>query len=339
MYEAKGRGKAQSVSYEPAIGRARLERLELVEELRRAIEQRRDRGRLPAGRRLRDTGRIAGVEALARWRLHGADVPTEVFIRIAEDTGLVVPLGESVLETVARDAHALREAAGGPISISVNVSVRAAPRARVRRHASQRAVQAMERTGLVLEITERQGIGDDPDGARGHAHHLGDGRAVRDRRLRGRLLLDQLPAGPPRAHHQGRRHAVPEHRPRRARLRRAAGDRGDGRGARPRRRGRGHRAGRASSRWCATTWGRRTCRASSCTGRCRSSRLLAVVRSNRLPACPAAESDDLAGGPGRGAGPDLLTHVPTRSVRDGRPQRDLRERACTARGRSPARPG
>jgi diguanylate cyclase (GGDEF)-like protein len=160
MYEAKGRGKAQSVAYEPSIGRARLQRLELVEELRSAITH----GDIDVVYQpvvATDTGRIAGVEALARWQLHGTDVPTEVFIRIAEDTGLVVPLGESVLSIVARDAAVIREAAGGPISVSVNASVR---QLREPAFVSKvgHIVREMQRTGLVLEITERQGIGDEP---------------------------------------------------------------------------------------------------------------------------------------------------------------------------------
>jgi diguanylate cyclase (GGDEF)-like protein len=160
MYEAKGRGKAQSVSYEPAMGQASLERLELVEELRRAIGD----GHLEVVYQpviATGTGRIAGAEALVRWKLDGADVPTEVFVRIAEDTGLVVPLGQLVLDTVTRDAAALRSAAGGPISVSVNVSARQL-REPAFVSAVETAVDAMGRTGLVLEITERQGIGDDP---------------------------------------------------------------------------------------------------------------------------------------------------------------------------------
>jgi diguanylate cyclase (GGDEF)-like protein len=159
MYEAKGRGKAQHVEYEPSIGRARLEKLELVEELRKAIENRELHvvyQPVVAPR----SGRIAGAEALVRWTLNGNNVPTDVFIRLAEDTGLIVPLGQVVLDTVTRDAHALREAAGGSISISVNISAR-----QLRDPdfvgAVQRAVRGMGRTGLVLEITERQGIGND----------------------------------------------------------------------------------------------------------------------------------------------------------------------------------
>ena len=161
MYEAKGRGKSQHVEYEPSIGRARLEKLELVEALRDAIEAR-DLHVVYQPVVAPQTGRIVGVEALARWQLEGRDVPTDVFIRIAEDTGLVVPLGQLVLDAVVVHAAALREAAGGPISISVNVSARQLrePEFVV---AVERSLRAMGRTGLVLEITERQGIGDDPE--------------------------------------------------------------------------------------------------------------------------------------------------------------------------------
>jgi diguanylate cyclase (GGDEF)-like protein len=160
MYEAKGRGKAQAVEYEPAMGRERMEGLQLVEGLRRAIET--DALYVVYQPVVTSrTDRIVGVEALVRWRQDGVDMPTEEFIRTAEATGLVVPLGERVLDKVAKDAPALREAAGGTISMSVNVSPRQL------RHPEflgvvERTVRAMAGTGLVLEITEREGVADDP---------------------------------------------------------------------------------------------------------------------------------------------------------------------------------
>jgi len=160
MYEAKGRGKAQHVAYEPSIGRARLEKLELVEELRKAIEAR-ELYVVYQPVVVPGTGRIAGAEALIRWKHGGADVPTDVFVRVAEDTGLVLPMGELVLDAVTRDAEALRSAAGGSISVSVNVSARQL-RDPDFGDVVQRTVRAMGGVGLVLEITERQGIGDDP---------------------------------------------------------------------------------------------------------------------------------------------------------------------------------
>ena len=159
MYEAKGRGKGQAVAYEPAIGRVRMEGLQLVEELRRAIDD--DALSVAYQPVLRaDTGRIVGVEALVRWYQDGVQVPTEEFIRTAEATGLVVSLGERVMAQVAKDAPALREAAGGRISMSVNVSPR---QLRDPEFVSVVAgvVRDMEGTGLVLEITEREGVADD----------------------------------------------------------------------------------------------------------------------------------------------------------------------------------
>jgi diguanylate cyclase (GGDEF)-like protein len=158
MYEAKGRGKAQYVAYEPAIGQARMRKLELVDELRTAIA----RGDLRVVYQpvvVAATGRIAGAEALVRWQLDGADVPTDVFVRLAEDTDQVGALGDLVLETVAQDARSLREAAGGPISMSVNVSARQLQEPTFVTTVG-RTMRSMGRTGLVLEITERQEVTD-----------------------------------------------------------------------------------------------------------------------------------------------------------------------------------
>ena len=160
MYEAKSRGKNQWVEYERAIGRSRLQRLELVESLRASVAA----GDLtlvyqPVVRAA--TGYITGVEALARWKSNGVDVPPDVFIRVAEETGLVVALGDAVLEQAARDAATIMRAAGSDITISVNISAKQLREpdfvAKV-----ERAIVQMDGTGLVLEITERDGIGNDP---------------------------------------------------------------------------------------------------------------------------------------------------------------------------------
>ncbi len=159
MYEAKSRGKNQYVEYERAIGRSRLQRLELVESLRAAVSA----GDLslvyqPIVRAA--TGRIAGVEALARWRSNGVDVPPDVFIRVAEETGLVVALGDVVLDLATRDAALLVEAAGGDFNMSVNISAK-----QIREPDFVAKIEAarakMNGAGLVLEITERDGVGND----------------------------------------------------------------------------------------------------------------------------------------------------------------------------------
>jgi diguanylate cyclase (GGDEF)-like protein len=159
MYEAKSRGKNQYVEYERAIGHSRLQRLELVESLRASVAA----GDLtlvyqPIVRA--STGYITGVEALARWNSNGVDVPPDVFIRVAEETGLVVALGDVVLQKAARDAALIKGAAGGDVHVSVNISAK-----QMREPGFvgkvEDAIEKMDGATLVLEITERDGIGND----------------------------------------------------------------------------------------------------------------------------------------------------------------------------------
>jgi diguanylate cyclase (GGDEF)-like protein len=159
MYEAKARGKNQYVVYEGALGKTRLQRLELVEALRSSV----------ASHELRlvyqpvvraSTGQITGVEALARWSSNGVDVPPDVFIKVAEESGLIVALGDVVLDRAAADAPALLEAAGGELAIAVNISAR-----QLREPGFVEKVRAtrdrLAGGSLILEITERDMVGDD----------------------------------------------------------------------------------------------------------------------------------------------------------------------------------
>jgi EAL domain-containing protein (putative c-di-GMP-specific phosphodiesterase class I) len=107
------------------------------------------------------TGYITGVEALARWKSNGVDVPPDVFIRVAEESGLVVALGDVVLAQAARDSAVMMAATGGDFNVSVNIS---AKQLREEDFVSkvERARATMGGARLVLEITERDGIGNDP---------------------------------------------------------------------------------------------------------------------------------------------------------------------------------
>lgn len=161
MYEAKARGKGRYVEYEPAMGRARVERLELVDDLRSAVDAAEIEVVYQPIVHVAD-GRIIGVEALARWQRDGVAVSPKVFITAAEETGLIVALGAGVLDRVAADTAAMVAAAGGaPLAVSVNVS---ALELHERGFTDQvaTAVSRMGGASLVLEITERQGV--DPTG-------------------------------------------------------------------------------------------------------------------------------------------------------------------------------
>ncbi|HET6700096.1 MAG TPA: EAL domain-containing protein [Nocardioidaceae bacterium] len=153
MYQAKARGKNRYVQYERSLGRARVQRLELLESLRAAV----------AAEDLRlvyqpvvqvDTGRIVGVEALARWTSKGMSVAPDVFIPMAEESGLVVALGDLVLDLAAADAQRLVAARGGPLTIGINISAQ-----QLREPAFvakvEETMQKMPGANLVLELTER----------------------------------------------------------------------------------------------------------------------------------------------------------------------------------------
>jgi PAS domain S-box-containing protein len=71
------------------------------------------------------TGLISGVEALVRWqRDDGRMASPAEFIPIAEETSLILPLGEWILETACRDIHSLNQRFGRQISVAVNLSAR-----------------------------------------------------------------------------------------------------------------------------------------------------------------------------------------------------------------------
>ncbi len=125
MYRAKASGRACHVVFNRRMHRSVLARLQLETDLRRAIE----RGELRvlfqpfvalASRE------VAGFEALVRW-LHpqrGLLAPDD-FLPVAEETGLIVPMGRFVLGEACRQVRELALQAGGrPLAISVNLSHR-----------------------------------------------------------------------------------------------------------------------------------------------------------------------------------------------------------------------
>jgi len=122
MYHAKQLGKAAFQYYSAAMNAASVERLTLETGLRHALED----GSLALHYQPQveiSTGRIIGAEALLRWEhpQRGYISPTS-FIPIAEACGLIVPIGEWVLERACAQAAEWRKAGLPPIPIAVNVS-------------------------------------------------------------------------------------------------------------------------------------------------------------------------------------------------------------------------
>ena len=124
MYSAKAQGRDNFQFFSPRINALALRKLALESRLRVAIE--RKELRLYYQPRLDlATGRVVGVEALLRWNHPelGAVSPRE-FIPLAEEAGLISPIGEWVLRTACLQARAWDQQGLGPIVISVNVSPR-----------------------------------------------------------------------------------------------------------------------------------------------------------------------------------------------------------------------
>ena len=124
MYSAKKQGRNNIKFYTKAMNQATLERLRIETALRNALE----RGQFVLHYQPQldlATGRIVGVEALLRWRHPelGMVAPSR-FIALAEDTGLIVPIGAWVMRTACAQMQAWHAAGLGPLRLAVNLSAR-----------------------------------------------------------------------------------------------------------------------------------------------------------------------------------------------------------------------
>lgn len=123
MYRAKERGGASAELFDEDLYSRALERLELEAELRRAI----DDGQLRVYYQpvVDFDGCVTGFEALVRWQHPERGlVPPADFIPLAEETGLVVPLGAFVLEKAAEQVAKWKDTINPGLSLSVNLSGR-----------------------------------------------------------------------------------------------------------------------------------------------------------------------------------------------------------------------
>ncbi|HYG56502.1 MAG TPA: EAL domain-containing protein [Symbiobacteriaceae bacterium] len=127
MYQAKEMGKGCYAIFEPIMHLAVMDRLNLVADLRRALEQEEFLLHYQPAVHL-PSGRIHGVEALVRWKHPERGlVPPDHFIPLAEETGLIIPLGRWVLREACRQASEWQQQQGAgerPLRIGVNLSVR-----------------------------------------------------------------------------------------------------------------------------------------------------------------------------------------------------------------------
>src|SRR3984885_5593510 len=124
MYYSKQNGGNTFAFYSPEMNAAAVERLMLKSKLRRALERDELVIRYQPKVDLRN-GRIIGAEALLRWRLPGyGDIPPSQFIPLAEETSLILDVGEWVLNRVCLDYRRLQSEVADPGRISLNLSLK-----------------------------------------------------------------------------------------------------------------------------------------------------------------------------------------------------------------------
>lgn len=156
MYEAKRRGKNRIQFFTAAMGQAAKEHVEIESHLRRALEL----GELTLEYQPQveiASGRTRRYEAFLRWRNpHLGLVPPRKFVPVAEDNGLIVPIGDWSLMTACRDAA---QWSASPAGCATGVAVNVSAVQFARPDFTAKILDALKRTGLApalldLEITE-----------------------------------------------------------------------------------------------------------------------------------------------------------------------------------------
>lgn len=154
LTRAKTGGKARAVTFADGMAAASLGLVQLENELRRAVDKLEFVLHYHPIVSLR-TGELTAVEALVRWKHPTRDLvlPAE-FIPMAEETGLIDPIGAWVIRTACADRRMWKSASAAPFKIAVNVSAR-----QFQQNLPGMVREILEETGmpagsLVLEITE-----------------------------------------------------------------------------------------------------------------------------------------------------------------------------------------
>jgi len=155
MYQAKQRGRKTYEFFSGEMNAHALERLTLENQLRRAVE--RNEFVLYYQPKVSiDSGRITGAEALVRWKHPELGIVSPAkFIPIAEETGLIVEIGQWVLRSACAQVQAWAKLGLPPMSVAVNVSGAQFKQRKVW-HAVRGALahSALPPEQLVLELTE-----------------------------------------------------------------------------------------------------------------------------------------------------------------------------------------
>ena len=159
MYVAKGAGKGGSSVFDPRTHASVVRGLGLGDDLERAIRERQFELEYQPIVNL-ESGELAGVEALVRWRhpVRGLLAPRD-FIPVAESTGLIVELGKWIFTEACRQAAAWSEKPGGPLPdgrfMSINLSTVQLTDPRFLEFVTQTVASTqVQPRQIILEVTE-----------------------------------------------------------------------------------------------------------------------------------------------------------------------------------------
>ncbi|WP_415889431.1 cache domain-containing protein [Neptuniibacter sp. SY11_33] len=154
VHFAKNQGRNNYQFYTAEMNRRASERLQVEIALRKAIEHQEFELYYQPQVNLSD-GSLAGCEALIRWQHPNLGlVPPNNFIPLAEETGLILPIGGWVLQQACQQAAEWGKQSDQPFTMSVNVSVRQFRPELVEEVEAALQLSAIDPASLVLEITE-----------------------------------------------------------------------------------------------------------------------------------------------------------------------------------------
>lgn len=164
MYQAKAAGRNEYRIFTGSMASAKYRKTHLEEGLREALN-RNELELLYQPQISLQTGTVTGVEALLRWRSSelGIVMPEE-FIPIAEDSGLIVSIGEWIVRTACHAGKQLQLATGKQLTVAVNVSPRQLQRTNLSAWIGRiLAESGLDAASLELEITENILLSDSPE--------------------------------------------------------------------------------------------------------------------------------------------------------------------------------
>ncbi len=155
MYQAKDKGRNNFQMFSPAMDKRLKERIAIESSLRTALQSRQLEVHYQPIVEI-ETQQVVALEALLRWKhpSHGYVRP-ERFVTIAEEAGLIVPIGEFVLQRTLEDMTQWRQSGGQLVPVAINVSAVQLQRSNLAESISRLTKQhGLEPAMLQVELTE-----------------------------------------------------------------------------------------------------------------------------------------------------------------------------------------